>query len=231
MYLPGTTDLTKDAQAVPNPESARPKRDEVSLDGRRILDIVLSALALIFLSPMMLAVAAAIKLQDGGPIFFAQERIGLGGSVFKCLKFRSMVVDAEARLNHVLETNPELKGYWESHRKLLWDPRVTLLGQIIRKTSLDELPQLINVLRGDMSLVGPRPIMVSEKEIYGRWLERYCTMRPGITCLWQIRGRNQLTFRQRIALDMLYRRNEDVGSYLSILVQTVPAVLLRQGTF
>ena len=231
MYLPGTTDLTKDAQAVPNPESARPKRDEVSLDGRRILDIVLSALALIFLSPMMLAVAAAIKLQDGGPIFFAQERIGLGGSVFKCLKFRSMVVDAEARLNHVLETNPELKGYWESHRKLLWDPRVTLLGQIIRKTSLDELPQLINVLRGDMSLVGPRPIMVSEKEIYGRCLERYCTMRPGITCLWQIRGRNQLTFRQRIALDMLYRRNEDVGSYLSILVQTVPAVLLRQGTF
>ena len=180
---------------------------------------------------MMLAAAVAIKLQDGGPIFFAQERIGLGGSVFKCLKFRSMVVDAEARLNHVLETNPELKGYWESHRKLLWDPRVTLLGQIIRKTSLDELPQLINVLRGDMSLVGPRPIMVSEKEIYGRWLERYCTMRPGITCLWQIRGRNQLTFRQRIALDMLYRRNEDVGSYLSILVQTVPAVLLRQGTF
>ncbi|MEI6871040.1 MAG: sugar transferase [Verrucomicrobiota bacterium] len=231
MYLPGTTDLTKDAQSVPNPQSARPKRDDVTLDGRRILDIVLSALALIFLAPMMLAVAAAIKLQDGGPVFFAQERIGLGGSVFKCLKFRSMVVDAEARLNHVLETNPELKGYWESHRKLLWDPRVTLLGQIIRKTSLDELPQLINVLRGDMSLVGPRPIMVNEKEIYGRWLERYCTMRPGITCLWQIRGRNQLTFRQRIALDMLYRRNENVGSYLGILVQTVPAVLLRQGTF
>ncbi len=231
MYLPGTTDLTKDAQAVPNPQSARPKRDDLTLDGRRILDIVLSALALIFLAPMMLAVAAAIKLQDGGPVFFAQERIGLGGSVFKCLKFRSMVVDAEARLNHVLETNPELKGYWESHRKLLWDPRVTLLGQIIRKTSLDELPQLINVLRGDMSLVGPRPIMVNEKAIYGRWLERYCTMRPGITCLWQIRGRSQLTFRQRIALDMLYRRNENVGSYLGILVQTVPAVLLRQGTF
>ena len=230
MYLPGTTDLTKDAQAVPNPQSARPKRDDVTLDGRRILDIVLSALALIFLAPMMLAAAVAIKLQDGGPVFFAQDRIGLGGSVFKCLKFRSMVVDAEARLNHVLETNPELKGYWESHRKLLWDPRVTLLGQIIRKTSLDELPQLINVLRGDMSLVGPRPIMVNEKAIYGRWLERYCTMRPGITCLWQIRGRNQLTFRQRIALDMLYRRNENVGSYLGILVQTVPAVLLRQGT-
>jgi exopolysaccharide production protein ExoY len=231
MYLPGTTDLTKHAQALPHPHYVRPKKENLKLDGRRILDILLSAMALVFLAPMMVAVAIAIKLQDGGPVFFSQERVGLGGRVFNCLKFRSMVVDAEARLNHVLETNPDLKGYWESHRKLLWDPRVTLLGQIIRKTSIDELPQLLNVLVGDMSLVGPRPIMVTEKELYGRWLKRYCTLRPGITCLWQIRGRNQLSFRQRIALDMLYRRNENIGSYVSILVRTVPAVLLRQGTF
>lgn len=231
MYLPGTTDLTKHAQALPHPHYVRPNKEDLKLDGRRILDILLSAMALVFFAPMMAAVAIAIKLQDGGPVLFGQERVGQGGRVFKCLKFRSMVVDAEARLNHVLETNPELNSYWQSHRKLLWDPRVTILGQIIRKTSIDELPQLLNVLFGDMSLVGPRPIMVTERELYGRWLKRYCTMRPGITCLWQIRGRNQLSFRQRIALDMLYRRNENFGSYVSILIRTVPAVLLRQGTF
>lgn len=140
-----------------------------------------------------------------------------------------MVVDAEARLAAVLAENPELHAYWESHRKLLWDPRVTWLGHIIRKTSVDELPQLINVLRGDMSLVGPRPIMVSEKDIYGRWLNRYSTMRPGITCLWQIAGRSHLTFRQRIALDMLYRRRMGPKTYINILLRTVPVVLLRRG--
>lgn len=196
---------------------------------QRLLDIVLSFGALIFFAPLMVVVALAIKIQDGGPIFFGQDRVGFAGRTFKCLKFRSMVVDAEARLLAVLAENPELRGYWESHRKLLWDPRVTWLGRMIRKTSIDELPQLINVLRGDMSLVGPRPIMVSEKDIYSRWLGRYCTMRPGITCLWQITGRSHLTFRQRIALDMLYRRRIGPKIYIEILLRTVPVVLFRRG--
>ncbi|WP_377354228.1 sugar transferase [Phenylobacterium conjunctum] len=196
---------------------------------QRVLDVVLSLGALIFFAPLMIGVALAIKVQDGGPIFFGQDRVGFGGRTFKCLKFRSMVVDAEARLAAVLADNPELRSYWESHRKLLWDPRVTWLGQMIRKTSVDELPQLINVLRGDMSLVGPRPIMISERDLYGRWLARYCTMRPGITCLWQIAGRSHLSFRQRIALDMLYRRRRSPMTYIDILIRTVPVVLLRRG--
>lgn len=230
MYIPGTTDLMRNAQAVTSAPNVRRQKEIGNLDGRRVVDIVLSALALAFLAPLMIAVALAIKLQDGGPVFFAQDRVGLGGRAFKCLKFRSMVTDAEARLTHVLATNPELHSYWESHRKLLWDPRVTFLGRFIRTTSIDELPQLLNVLRGDMSLVGPRPIMVSEKEIYGRWLKRYCTMRPGITCLWQISGRSHLSFRQRVALDMLYRRRANFKFYIEILLRTVPVVLLRQGT-
>ena len=196
---------------------------------QRLLDIILSLGALIFFAPLMIGVALAIKLQDGGPVFFGQDRVGFGGQVFRCLKFRSMVTDAEARLANVLDENPDIRSYWESHRKLLWDPRVTWLGRMIRKTSIDELPQLINVLRGDMSLVGPRPIMVSEKDIYSRWLGRYCTMRPGITCLWQITGRSHLTFRQRIALDMLYRRRIGPKIYIEILLRTVPVVLFRRG--
>lgn len=196
---------------------------------QRLLDIILSLGALIFFAPLMIGVALAIKLQDGGPVFFGQDRVGFGGRVFKCLKFRSMVIDAEERLANVLAENPDIRSYWESHRKLLRDPRVTWLGHFIRKTSVDELPQLLNVLRGDMSLVGPRPIMVSERDIYGRWLGRYCTMRPGITCLWQIAGRSHLTFRQRIALDMLYRRQRSSKTYILILMKTVPVVLFRKG--
>lgn len=230
VYVPGTADLIRNARALTPALKTRAQRGIMNFDGRRVMDIFISASALVFLAPLMIAVAIAIKLQDGGPVFFGQDRVGLGGRVFKCLKFRSMVTDAEARLANVLEHNPELLSYWETHRKLLWDPRVTLLGRFIRKTSIDELPQLINVLRGDMSLVGPRPIMVSEIEIYGRWLKRYCTMRPGITCLWQIGGRSHLSFRQRIALDMLYRRQASFGSYIEILFRTVPVVLLRNGT-
>lgn len=234
MFLPGTGNITNGARVIGSMEAslaldASSSRVRQQFSTQRLLDIVLSLGALIFFAPLMIGVALAIKLQDGGPVFFGQDRVGFGGQVFKCLKFRSMVIDAEARLANVLAENPDIRSYWESHRKLLRDPRVTWLGHFIRKTSVDELPQLINVLRGDMSLVGPRPIMVSEKDLYGRWLGRYCTIRPGITCLWQISGRSHLTFRQRIALDTLYRRQRGAKTYIAILLQTVPVVLLRRG--
>ena len=231
MYLPGTTDLTKDAQAVPNPESARPKRDEVSLDGRRILDIVLSALALIFLAPMMLAAAVAIKLQDGGPVLFGQERMGLGGKPFKCWKFRSMVVNAEARLAAVLASSPEARSEWEADHKLRKDPRITMLGRFLRVSSIDELPQLFNIIAGDMSLVGPRPIVPAEVPKYGRWFSRYMSVKPGLTGLWQVSGRNDVSYRERVALDILFAKRSNFKLYVYIIMMTVPAVLKRSGSY
>lgn len=232
MYLPGTQNLTKGALPL-QPVGFEPHRQVASppLNAQRIFDIVLSAGAIPFFAPLMLAIAIAIKLEDGGPVFFGQDRVGFGGRIFKCLKFRSMVTDAEARLAEVLRSNPEAHAYWESHRKLKSDPRVTLVGRFLRKSSLDELPQLFNIFRGDMSVVGPRPIMPSESNLYGRWLPRYCTVRPGLTCLWQIRGRSHLSFRQRIALDLVYLRHARLVTYVVILLKTPGAVFGRHGSY
>jgi lipopolysaccharide/colanic/teichoic acid biosynthesis glycosyltransferase len=232
VYLPGTQNLTKGALPL-QPVGFEPQRQVgcPPLNAQRIFDIVLSAGAILFFAPLMLAIAIAIKLEDGGPVFFGQDRVGFGGRIFKCLKFRSMVADAEARLADVLRSDPEVSAYWESHRKLKKDPRVTLVGRFLRKSSLDELPQLLNIFSGDMSAVGPRPIMPSEADLYGRWLKRYCTVRPGLTCLWQIRGRNHLSFRQRIALDLVYLRSASLAVYFVILLKTPGAVLARHGSY
>lgn len=197
----------------------------------RILDIIFALAGLIFVGPLMVVVAIAIKVQDGGPIFFGHSRIGYDGKSFRCWKFRSMVVDAEARLTALLARDPEARREWEADQKLRRDPRVTLLGRILRVSSIDELPQLFNVLLGEMSLVGPRPIVTVEIARYGRRFAQYCSVRPGITGLWQISGRNDVSYRRRVAMDTVFATSLSLSLYLKILFATVPAVMKRQGSY
>ncbi len=201
------------------------------LDATRVLDIAISLFALVFLLPIILLVAFAVKLQDGGPIIFAHERIGRNGRRFPCLKFRSMVVDSNERLARLLATDPQARADWEKDHKLRNDPRITALGLFMRKSSLDELPQFWNVLRGDMSIVGPRPIVSAEVSRYGRRFQSYCSVRPGITGLWQVSGRNDTSYRRRVAMDYFYSQRHSLMLYLWIVVATVPAVLLRRGSY
>ena len=197
----------------------------------RAVDIIAALAFLIFFTPLLLAAAAAIKLQDGGPVLFGHTRIGLGGHRFKCLKLRSMVVDADARLAALLECDPVARREWERERKLRNDPRITWLGAFLRKSSIDELPQLLNVLRGEMSLIGPRPIVDAEVPRYGRWFRAYCSVRPGISGLWQVSGRNDVSYRRRVALDVMYVRQRSFMLNVWIALRTVPAVLLREGSY
>ena len=178
----------------------------------------------------MLAIAVLIALQDGGPVFFAHRRLGYGGQSFPCMKFRSMAVDAEARLTKLLAENPEARAEWARDHKLKNDPRITPLGAFLRKSSLDELPQLFNVLRGEMRFVG-RPIVQSEVARYGRRFMHYCSVRPGITGLWQVSGRNDVSYRRRVAIDTIYAKARTVKLDLIILVMTVPAILLKRGSY
>ena len=178
----------------------------------------------------MALVASAVAVQDGGPVIFAHRRIGRNGKPFLCYKFRSMRVDAEARLAEVLAADPEAREEWARDHKLRRDPRVTPLGDFLRRSSLDELPQFFNVLRGDMSLVGPRPIVEAERIKYGRRFQHYCAVRPGITGLWQISGRNDVSYRTRVALDTCYAQRKSLGLDLYILVMTLPSVLRARGS-
>jgi lipopolysaccharide/colanic/teichoic acid biosynthesis glycosyltransferase len=197
----------------------------------RILDIAIALLAVIFVLPLIGIVALAIFLQDGGPIVFSHRRIGRGGKPFFCYKFRSMAVDAEARLAGLLERDPVARAEWARDHKLRDDPRVTPLGAFLRRSSLDELPQLFNVLHGTMSLVGPRPIVDAEISRYGKRFHHYCAVKPGITGLWQISGRNDVSYRKRVALDCVYAKSRSPRLYLWIVIVTVPAVLSRKGSY
>jgi exopolysaccharide production protein ExoY len=179
----------------------------------------------------MILIGALIKLQDGGPVLFTQERIGKGGVRFRCHKFRSMRPDAEARLASILSSDPALRREWELSQKLTQDPRITALGDFLRRSSLDELPQLFNILKGQMSLVGPRPIVESEIRRYGRWYRYYTTVRPGLTGLWQVSGRSDVDYRRRVAMDRLYVRTRSLNSYVWIVCATLPAVLIRRGSY
>ena len=205
-----------------------PSMDEVASEA---LHFTIALLAIVFLAPLMLAVAVAIFACDRGPIVFAHRRVGRGGKAFACLKFRSMAVDAEARLADLLACDPEARVEWSKDHKLRSDPRVTKLGAFLRRTSLDELPQLFNVLMGDMSLVGPRPIVEAEIKKYGRRFGHYCSVKPGITGLWQVSGRNDTTYRARVAMDCIYAQRRTVGLDLAVLFDTVPAVLSRRGSY
>jgi exopolysaccharide production protein ExoY len=195
----------------------------------RLLDVVVAGAALALLAPVLLAVAAAIKLFDPGPLLFAHKRLGQGGRSFHCLKFRSMTVDADVRLARLLETDAEARAEWLGTHKLRHDPRITPLGRFLRRSCLDELPQLVNVLRGEMSLVGPRPITAAEASRYGRYFPVYCSLKPGITGLWQVKRQDQTSYRRRVAFDLAYARSRSLALNLAILLLTVPSVLRGQG--
>jgi lipopolysaccharide/colanic/teichoic acid biosynthesis glycosyltransferase len=208
-----------------------PKTKPATFDLEFIVNFILASGLLLFFAPLMLAVAVAVFVQDGGPIFFAHERVGLGGRFFPCLKFRSMATDAQARLQNLLANDAAAKQEWDRDHKLRNDPRITRVGDVLRRSSLDELPQLFNVLRGEMSLVGPRPIVEAEARRYGRRVNDYCSVRPGITGLWQVSGRNDTSYRRRIAIDVVYSRRKSLLLDARILVMTIPAVLLRRGSY
>lgn len=210
---------------APKPSSRKP-----IFNASRGLDVILAGGVLVFFAPLMLIIALMIWLQDGAGPLFGHRRIGRGGRDFACLKFRSMVPNAEHKLNALLAADPEARRQWQAEQKLLNDPRVTPLGDFLRRSSLDELPQLINVLRGDMSIVGPRPIVRAETVRYGRSFESYCAVRPGITGLWQVSGRNDVSYRRRVALDRLYVRTRSLQRDMEIMALTVPAVLMRRGS-
>lgn len=196
----------------------------------RVLDVV-AALALVLLfAPVLLLVALAVKLSSPGPMIFGHLRVGRNGETFRCLKFRTMVCDAEDRLAELLRIDPEARAEWARSHKLKNDPRITTVGNFLRRSSLDELPQLFNVLSGRMSLVGPRPIVLAEAQRYGRYYREYCQVRPGLTGLWQISGRSDVSYRRRIALDVAFIRARDVRLYCWVLIATVPSVLLSRGS-
>jgi lipopolysaccharide/colanic/teichoic acid biosynthesis glycosyltransferase len=196
----------------------------------RICDIVLAAAAIVFFAPLLMILGVAVFVSDPGPIFFGHKRIGKDGTIFRCFKFRSMVQDADRRLAAILSTDPVARLEWQTYHKLSNDPRITRIGGILRKSSLDELPQLFNVLRGDMSLVGPRPIVADETWRYGRYLGYYLAAKPGITGLWQVSGRSNTSYRRRVALDVTWCRSRSVGLYWTIIFRTIPAVLLADGS-
>lgn len=195
----------------------------------RMFDLLIAGSALLFLLPLFCLIAAAIRLSDRGPAFFSHQRLGKGGRPFGCLKFRTMVVDADIRLAALLQSDLAARAEWEATQKLSNDPRVTRLGRFLRASSLDELPQLINVLRGEMNLVGPRPIVAAERPFYGRRFDAYARVKPGISGLWQISGRSDTTYRRRVACDVLYVRRRGLVTDLTVLVLTIPAVLAARG--
>ena len=196
----------------------------------RVRDIAIAASMLFVLFPVMVLAALCIAISSPGPIVFKQTRVGMNGRGFGCYKFRSMRTDAEEHLASLIETRAELRHEWNCNHKLSRDPRITPIGRILRHSSIDELPQLINVIRGDMSLVGPRPIVSSEVPKYGRYITSYFSVRPGLTGLWQVTGRNNSSYRRRVAADVLYSRSRSMWFDFKILFMTIPAVITGQGS-
>ena len=198
---------------------------------KRLFDFFASLVGAILISPILLIICLLIKFSSKGPIIYSHLRYGRNGKTFPAYKFRSMVQDADKILNDFLEKNPEQKKEWEEDQKLKNDPRITWIGKIIRKTSLDELPQLINVLKGEMSLVGPRPIVENEIQKYGKSYSLYKRVRPGITGLWQVSGRNNTTYDERINYDCYYVRNWSLSLDFYLLFRTIKVVLFREGAY
>lgn len=209
---------------VDRPSPSAPPRWELVI---RALDVVVAAVLILLLLPLLTLVALLVAAGDGRSPLFAQQRLGQHGRLFACWKFRTMVPGADRRLPTLL-SGPVPPDWIERH-KLTRDPRVTPIGRLLRRTSLDELPQLANVLLGHMSLVGARPIVASEVARYGRHFADYCRQRPGISGLWQVSGRSTTTYRRRLACDRLFARRRSLALYGRILLATIPAVLLARG--
>jgi Undecaprenyl-phosphate galactose phosphotransferase WbaP len=195
---------------------------------KRALDVVGAVVLGLVFSPLIVAIVVLMR-REGGSVIFKHRRIGRGGQTFECLKFRTMIPNADQVLRTLLERDPELKAEWVRDHKLRNDPRITRLGRFLRRTSLDELPQLWNVLRGDMSLVGPRPVVREELLRYGRNVGIYLAAKPGITGLWQVTGRNDTDYRRRVVLDTYYVRNQNLLLDLYILFKTTGVVLGGTG--
>jgi exopolysaccharide biosynthesis polyprenyl glycosylphosphotransferase len=200
-------------------------QDAAGLLVKRTLDVTVSAAGLVLLAPLMLLIALAVRLGSPGPAIFSQERVGLNGRPFRLHKFRSMYRDAERRKAALVHRNEVSGPVFKMER----DPRITPLGRWLRKFSLDELPQLWNVLAGDMSLVGPRPPLSDEVARYERWQKRKLSMKPGITCLWQVNGRSSVPFEDWMRLDLEYIDNWSLALDAKILLRTIPAVVLARG--
>ncbi|MFC0202793.1 sugar transferase [Novosphingobium soli] len=199
--------------------------------GARAFDIGVALLAILVFLPFLILTALAITLSGPGPVLFIQPRVGRNGQTFPCLKFRSMVVDSQDVLEDLLARSTEARMEWERDQKLRCDPRITQVGAILRKTSLDELPQLFNILAGHMSVVGPRPIIAAEIPRYGPRFEAYCSVRPGLTGLWQVSGRNEVRYEARVRLDALYARRKSTWYDMAICLRTIPAVLASRGVY
>jgi exopolysaccharide production protein ExoY len=197
---------------------------------KRIFDVTGALFLILLLSPLMALIAGLIVLTEGRPFFIRHKRIGHGGSEFHCLKFRTMVANADDILGEYLAQNPSAEQQWKTNRKLTDDPRITELGRVLRKSSLDELLQLFNILRGDMSLVGPRPIVRDESTNYGAAFQEYIRARPGLTGLWQVKGRSNTSYAERVKLDSEYVSSWSFRGDVVILLLTVPSVLAAKGS-
>ncbi len=192
---------------------------------KRPFDLLVGLIISLIALPVIAVVALAIRIGSPGPLFYSAERIGRNGVPFRCYKFRSMRVGADDYLQEVLANDPELRAEFAETAKLKNDPRITRIGHFLRKTSLDELPQLLNVLRGDMSLVGPRPVPADEALRYGLWLPQVQTVRPGLTGLWQVSGRNDISYKERAELDYVYSASHTLHGDLAILAKTILVVI------
>jgi len=199
----------------------------VAVGGRakRLIDIAIAGSAFLLLAPLLLVVVLCLRLTLGGSVLFTQRRVGFGGRPFHCFKFRTMVLDGDEVLRRHLKADASAAREWAETQKLKNDPRVTRLGRLLRKSSIDELPQLLNVLRGDMSCVGPRPIVAAELERYRASAREYMAARPGLTGLWQVSGRNRLSYRDRVVLDCVYVRRWSLMLDVMILLRTVNALI------
>ena len=215
-------------------ETARPERaagrGRARERAKRVFDLALGLAVLPVIAVMVGLLYLVVRAVDGHPVFFSQMRVGRGGVMFRCWKLRTMTPDAEARLENILARDPEAAREWRETQKLQNDPRVTRLGRILRKTSLDELPQLYNVLRGEMSLVGPRPIVRDEISRYGEDFDFYSAVRPGVTGLWQVSGRSAVSYERRVELDRRYAETWTIGGDVLIILKTAGAVLSGRGS-
>jgi exopolysaccharide production protein ExoY len=208
-------------------------RRPVPLGGlaKRAFDIAVAATAILMLAPLMIGVAVLVRLTSPGPILYGHTRIGFGGKSFRCWKFRTMVTHGDIVLANHLRDNPDARAEWQATQKLRQDPRVTRLGNILRKLSVDELPQLFNILSGEMSIVGPRPIVTDEVRRYGPSLGHYLRARPGLTGLWQVSGRSDLGYRKRVLMDRCYASRWSLLADIGIILRTIPAVLRSSGSY
>ena len=204
----------------------------VGLALKRVFDLISVVVILALFGWLMVVIAVAVRLTGGKKVLYGHTRVGRNGKPFQCLKFRSMVTNSDEVLRNLLATDPDARAQWERDFKLKDDPRITRIGRFIRKTSLDELPQLWNVVKGEMSIVGPRPVVQAEfDQYYGGARDHYLSVPPGLTGLWQVSGRNDLDYAQRVELDKSYVENSNVFFDFMIVMRTVKVMVVKRGAY